>query len=218
MQDMDIEQIMSGVELRDNKRFTKLWIKRLVIGYVICMTLYFIWLFAFQGATISFNGNIQRNYAKFLIDKNDEFVTYMMEFEALTQTTGKVYSYEQKEAIKNNLVKQNEFLKKLQKQSPEDKNNDYLDIYQDMLQIYAFHIQGEIMIAEYCYAYTDNFTLEDQYSDSVASLEQYTMGKELCNMMGNMILNNYKYVNDIRDTTYESKHDIIEIGKKDETE
>ena len=86
MQDMDIEQIMSGVELRDNKRFTKLWIKRLVIGYVICMTLYFIWLFAFQGATISFNGNIQRNYAKFLIDKNDEFVTYMMEFEALTQS------------------------------------------------------------------------------------------------------------------------------------
>ena len=209
------DAVLQGIVERDNKRFTKLWCKRLLIGYVICMTLYFVWFFAIQGATLTFNGSIQRNYAKFLITQNDEFVTYMMEFEALTSKTGQVYSYAQKEAIKENLIKQNEFLKNLQKQSPEEKNSDYLDLYQDMLQIYAFHIQGEIMIAEYCYAYTDNFTLEDQYSNPTASLEQYTMGKELCNMMGNMILNNYKYVNDIRGTTYESKHDIIELGTQD---
>jgi hypothetical protein len=210
------DSIINGIKLRDNKRFRNLWCKRLIIGYFICMTIYFIWLFAIQGATIQFNTNIQKNYAKFLVSQNDEFVTYMMEFEALTSETGREYSSAEKEAIKNNLVKQNELLKSLQKKSPEDKNNDYIDLYQDTLQLYAFYIQGEVMIAEYCYAYTDNYTLEDQYSNSSSSLEQYTMGKELCNMMGNMILNNYKYINEIRNTDIKSKHNIVEIGTKTE--
>ena len=68
------------------------------------------------------------------------------------------------------------------------------------------------MIAEYCYAYTDNYTLENEYSDKAVSIEKYTMGKEMCNMMGNMVLNNYRYINDIRGTNYQSKYNIVEIG------
>ena len=197
---------------RDTKRFFFLWLRRLIIGYVLCMSIYFIWLFAIQGVTIDYVGNVQRNYAKFLVNQNDEFIGYMIEFEALTSKTNAVYTDSEKDAIKTNLEKQNEFLQMMQKRAPNEKNSDYLDIYQDMLQIYAFYIQGEIMKAEYCYKYDSNFTLENSFSGSGASLESYTMGQELCNMMGNMILNNFKYINEIRDTNYSSKHNIIELG------
>ena len=201
---------------RDAKRFFLLWMRRLVIGYVLCMAMYFIWLFAIQGVTIDYVGGTQRNYAKFLVEQNDEFITEMIEFEALTSKTNSVYTEAEKAAIKANLERQNRFLQKLQKRAPNESNSDYIDIYQDMLQIYAFYIQGEVMKAEYCYKYDTNFTLENQFSGEGASLESYTMGQELCNMMGNMILNNFKYINDIRDTNYKSKHNIVEMGGNEE--
>ena len=197
---------------RDQKRFTMMWIKRFIVAYLLCMVVYVVYLFAFQGLTIEFIGNIQKEYAKFLVQENDEFVTLMVEFEALTSKTQETYTDAEKEAIQQNLEKQNEFLKKLQKRSPNADNADYVDLYQDILQIYAFYIQGEIMIAEYCYAFDATFTLENQYSNSETSLETYTTGKGLCNMFGNMILNNYKYINDIRDTSYKSQHNIVELG------
>jgi hypothetical protein len=197
---------------RDQKRFTTMWIKRFVVAYLLCMAIYVIYLFAFQGLTIEFVGNIQKEYAKFLVTQNDEFVTLMVEFEALTSKTNETYTEAEKEAIQKNLEKQNEFLKKLQRRSPNEDNADYVDLYQDILQIYAFYIQGEIMMAEYCYAFDATFTLENQYSNSETSLETYTTGKGLCNMFGNMILNNYKYINDIRDTSYKSQHNIVELG------
>jgi hypothetical protein len=197
---------------RDYKRFFFLWLKRVLIGYVIGMAIYFVWLFSIQGLTIEWIGGVQRNYAKFLVEKNDEFITHMIEFEALTSKTGSVYTSAEKESIAKSLEQQNEFLKKMQKLSPDETNTDYLDIYQDMLQIYAFYIQGEVMKAEYCYNFSNNFVAEDEYSNSTTSIETYTMGQELCNMMGNMILNNFKYINQVRDTSYKSKHNIVEIG------
>jgi hypothetical protein len=203
-------------EERARKQVSKLWIKRFFIAYIACIAIYFIYLFAFQGFSISYVGNVQREYGKFLVESNDEFIGYMVEFEVLTQKVDSVYSESEKEQIRENLERQNNFLKKMQKHAPNDKNQDYMDIYQDMLQIYAFFIQGEIMQAEYCYNYDSNFTLENAFSGSEVSLEQYTMGKELCNMMGNMILNNYKYINEIRNTTYTSKYNIIEMGGTDD--
>jgi hypothetical protein len=147
----------------------------------------------------------------------------MIEFEALTSQTGVVYSETDKAAIAAILEEQNEFLRTMQKLAPNEDNADYLDIYQDMLQIYAFYIQGEVMKAEYCYNYDNNYVLENEYTNSTTSLETYTMGQELCNMMGNMILNNFKYINQVRGTNYESKHNIVEMGDemypnvKDET-
>lgn len=197
---------------RDAKRFFLLWLRRLIIGYVIAMAAYFVYVFAIQGATITYVGNIQRKYAKFLVEQNDEFVNYMIEFEDLTSKTGSEYTEEEKILIEENLEKQNQFLANLQKRSPDESNQDYLDLYQDMLQIYAFYIQGEAMKAEYCYAYSDNYTLENQYSDATAGMETYTMGQELCNIMGNMILNNFRYINEIRGTNYQSVHNIVELG------
>lgn len=202
---------------RDQKRFTMMWVKRFIIAYLLCMAIYAIYLFAFQGLSIEFVGNIQKEYAKFLVKQNDEFVTLMVEFEALTDKTNETYTEVEKEAIQANLEKQNEFLKKMQRRSPNEKNADYMDLYQDILQIYAFYIQGEIMIAEYCYAFDNTFTLENQYSNSETSLETYTTGKGLCNMFGNMILNNYKYINDIRDTSYQSQHNIVELGSSSDS-
>lgn len=197
---------------RDQKRFFWLWMRRVLIGYVLCMAVFFVYLFVGQGLNISYVGNIQKNYAKFLINQNDTFIDYMIEFEALTVDTEVEYSANRKAAIKENLEKQNAFLKKLQKLPPDQTNTDYLDLYQDMLQIFAFYIQGEVMKAEYCYSYDPNATLESQFTNSAASKENYTMGQELCNMMGNMILNNFKYINAIRDTAFKSKHNIQEMG------
>lgn len=197
---------------RDAKRFFFLWLRRLIVCYVIAMAAYFVYVFSIQGVKISFVGNIQRNYAKFLVEQNDEFVSYMIEFEGLTSKTGSEYTEEEKAMIRKNLEKQNTFLASLQKRSPNENNSDYLDLYQDMLQIFAFYIQGEVMKAEYCYAYSENYTLENQYSDKTVGMETYTMGQELCNMMGNMILNNFRYINEIRSTNYQSVHNIVEIG------
>ena len=197
---------------RDAKRFFFLWLRRLIVCYITAMAIYFVYVFAVQGVQISWVGDVQRNYAKFLVKQNDEFVNYMIEFEDLTSKTGSEYTEEEKALIKANLEKQNEFLSKLQKRSPSESNADYLDLYQDMLQIFAFYIQGEVMKAEYCYAYSDNYTLENQYSDNTAGMETYTMGQELCNLMGNMILNNFRYINEVRGTNYQSIHNIVEIG------
>ena len=87
---------------RDTKRFFFLWVRRLIVGYVLCMSVYFIWLFAIQGVTIDYVGNVQRNYAKFLVNQNDEFIGYMIEFEALTAKTNAVYTDSEKNAIKTN--------------------------------------------------------------------------------------------------------------------
>ena len=111
----------------DTKRFFFLWVRRFIIGYVLCMSIYFIWLFAIQGVTIDYVGNVQRNYAKFLVNQNDEFIGYMIEFEALTSKTNAVYTDSEKNAIKTNLEKQNEFLQMMQKRAPDEKNSDYLD-------------------------------------------------------------------------------------------
>ncbi len=202
---------------RDQKRFTLMWVKRFIIAYILCLAIYAVYLFAFQGLTIEFIGNIQKEYAKYLVKQNDEFVTLMIEFEGLTSKTNEKYTESEKAAIQENLNKQNKFLQTLQKRAPNEDNADYSDLYQDMLQIYAFYIQGEIMQAEYCYAFDSTFTLENKYSNAETSLETYTMGKELCNMFGNMILNNYKYINDIRDTAYKSQHNIVELGTSNDS-
>jgi hypothetical protein len=217
------EQVYQQKRERDYRRFFFLWMKRLIIGYVLGMTIFFIYLFAVQGLNIQWVGGVQRNYGKFLVKQNDKFITQMIEFEALTSQTGVVYSETDKAAIAANLEKQNEFLRTMQKLSPNEDNADYLDIYQDMLQIYAFYIQGEVMKAEYCYNYDNNHVLENEYTNNTTGLETYTIGQELCNMMGNMILNNFKDINQVRGTNYESKHNIIEMGNemypevKDET-
>ena len=67
------------------------------------------------------------------------------------------------------------------------------------------------MQAEYVYAYKDNYIPDEKFSDKTVRLETYTMGTSLCNMMGNMMLNNYTYINDVRNTNYESKFEILPV-------
>lgn len=200
---------------RDAKRFFFVWVRRLIIFYILGLLLYFAYMHFVAGLTISYTGGIQRNYAKYLVKTNDEFVSSMIEFNTLTADTGRAYTDQEKQLIKECLDKQNELLTELQKTSPNEKNLDYIALYQDILQTYAFYIQGEVMKAEYCYAYTDNEVLENKYSTSEHGIETYTMGDELCNMMGNVILNNYTYINSIRGTSFKSKHNIqaVDIGE-----
>ena len=203
---------VTAMRQRDAKRFFLLWLRRYLICYFLIIAAFLVYVFGVQGTRIEWVGHIQRNYAKYLVSQNDVFVESMMEFEALTSKTGIEYSDSEKAQIREILAEQNEFLNKLQKRSPNESNSDYMDLYQDMLQIFAFYIQGEIMMAEYCYAYTDSHIPENEFSGDGTGLESYTMGKEMCNMMGNMILNNYRYINEIRGTNHASRFNIVEIG------
>ena len=190
-----------------SKRMFKRWCLRTVIGYVVVMTGICIYLFGFSGWTPNPNRRIQKNYALYLTEQNDAFIDSMIEFTSMTKQTGQVYSPEQKAEIQRKLNEQNDFLKEMQLYSPSEQNQDYLDLYQDMLRMYAFYIQGETMVAEYCYNYSDNTSPEGEKAQA-GSYESYTTGSELCNMFGNMILNNFTYINDVRHTDYQSKFDI----------
>lgn len=176
-----------------------LWLGRAFLFYILFLGLFAAWLFGIKGYRIE--KNIQKNYAEFLIKQNDVFVAHMIDFNQMTSSSSREYAFEEKTAIGNELTQQNEFLIYMQTHAPDSSNSDYIDIYQDMLQIYGFYIQGEAMIAEYCYDYQKPRIAEDVVNTG----EQYTMGTELCNMFGNMILNNYRYINEVRSTNYESK-------------
>lgn len=187
------------------------WVLRFFLLYIAFIILYCSYLYFFMDVRITKAVNVQENYGQYLIDTQDKMVEYSLEFASLVEDVERVYTEKEKEAIKEELIKQNELLKELQINSPDSTNEDYLQIYTDILKIFSFYIQGETMQAEYVYAYKDNYIPDEKFSDKTVRLETYTMGTSLCNMMGNMMLNNYTYINDVRNTNYESKFEILPV-------
>lgn len=180
---------------------------------VVIIAGYFIYSVNFRGMVITNVKAIQDNYAKYMVEKNDEFIDYMLEFEEMMSTPQRMYSEEEVSELSKNLVKQNALMKTLQKNPPNTENKDYLEIYKDYLKLYAFYIQGEVMRVEYVSAYKPEYTLEEIQNGTDAKDETYIMGVELCNMMGALILENSILVNEIRGTNYNSKFDIIPLDE-----
>lgn len=162
---------------------------------------------------ITFTGKIQENYGQYLTDIQDKFIERTLEYTAITEDTERLYSNTEKANIESELVKQNDILKELQKNPPNEDNLDYSNIYNDIMKIMAFYIQGETMQAEYIYGYKDKYLPDEEQSGKVVRLETYTMGAALCNVMGNMMLNNYRYINEVRNTNFNSKYIIMSIDE-----
>ena len=158
-----------------------------IIISIISLLLY---LFLVKGMTIK--ENPQYNYAKFLINNNDKMIELMFYFEE-NSPKEKEYTEEDKEALSNKIIEQNDLVKYLQENPPDEKNQDYLEIYNDLLKSYAFFIQGEIMEMEKIYGETDR-------------MEKMILGQNLQNMMGNVIIELNDKINAIRGTNIKYKY------------
>lgn len=187
------------------------WIILFALCWFLFTGAYIGYLYFVKDVRITPVSTIQDNYAKFLVEKHDHFLDSIIEFEAATKKTTSVYSKEELDAIQALLLEQNGILKDLQKFPPDTNNEDYYPIYQDALKIISFYIQGEIMKMEYVYNYKDFYLPEEELSGDIVGIETYTIGHELCNLMGNMLLNNYIYINQVRDTKIPSKFDILPL-------
>lgn len=197
-------------ETIENKKKPKKphWILRFFILYLLFLIGYCSYLYFAMDVRISLKEDYQKNYGQYLVDIQDKMVGHSLDFNSMVEDTERVYTDAEKDKIKDELVSQNDLLKNLQLNPPNSDNEDYALIYKDVLKIFGFYIQGETMQAEYVYGYKDSYIADEEYSDSTTRLETYTMGTSLCNLMGNMMLNNYKYINDVRGTDYSSKYNI----------
>lgn len=192
------------------KEFFK-WTLALLICWIIFIVSYLGYLYFFKDVRIEFTSKIQENYAEFLVKEHDNFLDSIIEFEAITSKIDKVYSEEEIEIIEKLLLEQNSILKRLQQYPPDATNEDYFGIYQDSLKIISFYIQGEIMKTEYIYNYKEEYLPDEELSGEIIRVETYTIGHQLCNIMANMLLNDYKYINEVRGTNFESKFNIIPV-------
>lgn len=169
------------------RRYKVIIIISTIILSIIGLLLY---LFLVKGMTIK--ENPQYNYAKFLINNNDKMIELMFYFEE-NSPKEKEYTEEDKEALSNKIIEQNDLVKYLQENPPDEKNQDYLEIYNDLLKSYAFFIQGEIMEMEKIYGETDR-------------MEKMILGQNLQNMMGNVIIELNDKINAIRGTNIKYKY------------
>ena len=185
----------------------------MTVFFFLIMTGYYFYNVEVRGMRITNIEKIQKNYPQYMVDINDEFVDYMLEFEELVKEPRRVYSKDELAKISENLSKQNDIMTRLQKNPPNAENRDYLEIYKDYLKLYAFYIQGEVMRVEYISAYKDEYTQEEIQNNLAANDETYILGVELCNMMGTMILENPIIVNKIHNTTANSKHEVIPLDE-----
>lgn len=166
--------------------------KVIIIISVIILSIIGLLLYLFLVKGMTIKENPQHNYAKFLIKNNDKMIELMFYFED-NSPKEKEYTEEDKEALSNKIIEQNDLVKYLQENPPDEKNQDYLEIYTDLLKSYAFFIQGEIMEMEKIYGETDR-------------MEKMILGQNLQNMMGNVIIELNDKINAIRGTNIKYKY------------
>lgn len=166
--------------------------KVIIIISVIILSIIGLLLYLFLVKGMTIKENPQHNYAKFLIKNNDKMIELMFYFED-NSPKEKEYTEEDKEALSNKIIEQNDLVKYLQENPPDEKNQDYLEIYNDLLKSYAFFIQGEIMEMEKIYGETDR-------------MEKMILGQNLQNMMGNVIIELNDKINAIRGTNIKYKY------------
>lgn len=200
-----IKNAKQEVEKRPN------WVLRFFLLYLLFIVLYCLYLYVFMDVRITIKPDIQKEYGKYLVEMQDKMVGQTLDFANLVEDVNRQYTDREKDRIKDELVKQNELLKELQINSPDETNNDYTDIYKDMVKIFSFYIQGETMQSEYIYAYKNEYIADEKMSDENVRIETYTLGSSLCEVMGNMMLNNYNYINAVRETDYQSSYTIVPV-------
>lgn len=169
---------------------------------IIGLTSLYTYLHYTEGFTIHFSTyNIQKEYAKFLIEINDDFIDKMVLFEKIA-VDGKPlenYTEEEKMAIKDIIISENNILSRLQNTKPIESNLDYEELYNDISKSYALYIQGQIMKMEYIYQTTEGL-----------SDERFTIGDSVTTLVGNFIIEYDQLINNIRNTDYYMKYTVMD--------
>lgn len=179
-------------------------------GFLILISLVAIGLFALyqylhykEGFTIYFNNyNIQDEYARFLVETNDNFIDKMLMFEDIVREKEDYteYSDEDKEILKNIILSENSILSRLNNTKPnKEKNADYEDLFDNMTYAYALYIQGQLMKMEYILQTKDGL-----------DIERYTLGESITNLIGNFIIEYAAIANEVRNTSYESNYSVLD--------
>lgn len=161
---------------------------RMIIGCTILLIFSCIYgyLYFFRGMRIM--NNPQKNYAKFLIENNDKLIDLFFEFDQKTNKEKIEYTEEEKNSLKDLILKQDNIVKLLQRYPPNENNKDYEELYNDMLESYFLFIQGELM------------EMEKIYGEDDVGEERLILGRALENMMGNIIIEFGEKVNAVRNT------------------
>ena len=198
-------KLIKPVKVDKKKEFIKGFFKYLGIFIL----LFFIGLFALykylnytEGFTIYFSPyNIQNQYARFLIDINDDFIDKMVMFENIVKSNSKVedYSDYEKEQLSDIIVAENSILSRLMNTAPNDANLDYQDLYDNITQSYALYIQGQLMKMEWILQTQDGM---DE--------ERYILGDSVTNLMGNFIIEYNAISNAVRETTFDCKYTVLD--------
>lgn len=142
----------------------------------------------------------QENYPKYLVDLNNKFVRNMYDF---LQDIGKVDTMEASvgrdsllENIGKYIVVQNELVDDMIENSPNESNQDYFNLVDQMRYTYLFMLHGEIDILEQMY---------EPNADKRETTKLQT-GYAMQNVMGEIILQFPTVINQIRDTDYKADY------------
>lgn len=183
--------------------------KTLITKTFLFLSFLFIGLFALyqylhitEGFTIYIsNYDIQTEYARFLIDINEEFIDKMLMYEDVVRNkqTFEDYSEFEKEKLSDIIIAENSILSRLKNTAPSDKNLDYNELYDNITKSYALYIQGQLMQMEYILQ-----------TDEGLDGERFTLGESITNLMGNFIIEYGVLSNKIRETDYELKYSVLD--------
>lgn len=152
--------------------------------------------------------NPQDNYAEFLIDLNNQFVLGMYNFANLQEDLdGENGNEKISEEMSNIVIEQNELVKKLKETAPNEENEDYMEIAENMREMYLFYLQGEIYILEQTYS------IPAERDSSLLG-----MGNALTNTMGDAILKLPDKINSIRNTEISPNYRYEDVGEGENNE
>lgn len=201
----------SSEELKKEQKKDKIkanilkWIKNLILflGLIIFILFGVYQFFHYtKGFTIYFqNYSLENEYGRFLIEINDKFIENMISFDD-TSSEGKDFSEYtdfDKEKLSNIIIAEGNLISRLENTAPSDKNLDYKELYQNMLESYALYIQGQVMKMDYIY----------QTQEGMDS-ERFTLGDSLTTLIGNFIIEYNVLVNNVRNTDYDFTYSVAD--------
>lgn len=191
-----------------NKKIQKIMKNFSMFVILVFIGLYSLYLYLHytEGFTLYISPyDIQKEYARFLIELNDDFIDKMVMFEEVVDISKKPEDYtdNEKEKINNIVIAENTILSRLDSTPPNKDNKDFEKIYENMKESFALYIQGQLMKVEYIY----------QTSESISD-EKFVLGDSVTNLIGNFIIEYNELSNSIRNTDYKMKYTVL-TGVKD---
>lgn len=171
---------MLNRKIKNKKLYIITWIVSFIVLYSVLVYAYINFSMTARGIEIWFPQRKQADYGSFLVEKNQGFLDLMVSFDDIVSQEDIRLCEQTEESIHRNLKEKNQIIKTLRRIPPSEENYAYLSVYHDMINVYAFYIQGEVMKLEYLY--------KKEAGGDVSNSELFFLGEQMCNLMGNSVL------------------------------